>query len=471
MPRLPAQGDSHGNLLWKIVENTFAGGVGGGGIGPAGPAGPTGPAGADGAAGAQGPSGDLTPGIESLADATAIWLTAAERVGIGTSAPDGLLHVFSGSAGVTTPPAFADELVIEGSGDTGLSFLSPNTTVQSITFGDPEDNDAGSFNYNHAVNVLSLQVNSTEYVYFNGTQVGIGINTPDGTLHIATGSAGVVTPQAFADELVIEGSGDIGMSFLSPNTTVQSITFGDPEDNDAGSFNYNHALNVLSTQVGGVEFFYLVSSARVGIGTNAPDGPLHIFSGSAGIVTADTTADGLVIEDSVSTGISILTPANADGSILFGDPDNAAQGFILYDHLNDILKVEVGSGGRIQITTADNDLSLFSGGALFLDAVSDISIIAPIVDISGTDNFVGGTNFRVFSTNIGFFGVAAVVQQVSGANLTNSVTVGGTDDTIANFTDLTVYANDAATIRNDIYQLARKLKQVNDALRLYGLLT
>jgi len=31
--------------------------------------------------------------------------------------------------------------------------------------------------------------------------------------------------------------------------------------------------------------------------------------------------------------------------------------------------------------------------------------------------------------------------------------------------DLTVYANDAAAIRNDIYQLARKLKQVNDALR------
>lgn len=51
------------------------------------------------------------------------------------------------------------------------------------------------------------------------------------------------------------------------------------------------------------------------------------------------------------------------------------------------------------------------------------------------------------------------------------MTSGGTDDTIANFTDLTTYANDAAAIRNDIYQLARKLKQVNDALRTYGLLT
>ena len=72
---------------------------------------------------------------------------------------------------------------------------------------------------------------------------------------------------------------------------------------------------------------------------------------------------------------------------------------------------------------------------------------------------------------IGFLGASAVVRQTSGANLTNNVTSGGTDDTIANFTDLTTYATDAATIRNDIYQLARKLKQVNDALRLYGLLT
>lgn len=72
---------------------------------------------------------------------------------------------------------------------------------------------------------------------------------------------------------------------------------------------------------------------------------------------------------------------------------------------------------------------------------------------------------------IGFLGANAAVRQTSGANLTNNVTSGGTDDTIANFTDLTTYANDAAAIRNDIYQLARKLKQVNDALRLYGLLT
>lgn len=64
-----------------------------------------------------------------------------------------------------------------------------------------------------------------------------------------------------------------------------------------------------------------------------------------------------------------------------------------------------------------------------------------------------------------------IAAQTSGANLTNNVTSGGTDDTIANFTDLTIYANDAAAIRNAIYQLSRKVKQLNDGLRAFGLFT
>lgn len=71
---------------------------------------------------------------------------------------------------------------------------------------------------------------------------------------------------------------------------------------------------------------------------------------------------------------------------------------------------------------------------------------------------------------IGFLGAAAVARQVGGENLTNNVTVGGTTGQIDDFAG-TLYSTDAATIRNDIYQLARMLKQDHDALRLYGFLT
>ena len=46
----------------------------------------------------------------------------------------------------------------------------------------------------------------------------------------------------------------------------------------------------------------------------------------------------------------------------------------------------------------------------------------------------------------------------AGANLTNSVTAGGSLGVIADITDQIVYANDAAAIRNNIYQLARLVK-------------
>lgn len=82
-----------------------------------------------------------------------------------------------------------------------------------------------------------------------------------------------------------------------------------------------------------------------------------------------------------------------------------------------------------------------------------------------------GTDYLQFYSRIGFFNATPAAQQTSAANLTNSVTSGGTDNTITDFSDLTTYSNSAAAIRNDIYQLARKLKQVNDSLRTYGLLT
>lgn len=55
------------------------------------------------------------------------------------------------------------------------------------------------------------------------------------------------------------------------------------------------------------------------------------------------------------------------------------------------------------------------------------------------------------------------------ATITNSVSASGTTDTIADFTSLLVYATDAAAIHGDIYQLARKVKQIVDALRTMGI--
>lgn len=122
--------------------------------------------------------------------------------------------------------------------------------------------------------------------------------------------------------------------------------------------------------------------------------------------------------------------------------------------------------GDFTATGAVNSATVFSTSTI--TAVGQITGLGGL-SIIGTSAL--SSNINATSTTLSFFNVLAVVKQTSGANLTNNVTAGGTNNTIANYTDLTVYQNDAAAIRNDIYQLARSLKIAHDALRIYGLLT
>ena len=69
------------------------------------------------------------------------------------------------------------------------------------------------------------------YKFMNSGKMGIGIASPDSMLHIHTETAGTVTADADADELVLESSGNTGMSILSPGSGESSIYFGNPGTN------------------------------------------------------------------------------------------------------------------------------------------------------------------------------------------------------------------------------------------------
>ena len=66
----------------------------------------------------------------------------------------------------------------------------------------------------------------------NGSgSVGIGTSSPDGTVHIRTASAGSVTANADADDLVVENSGHTGINILSPDASRSAIQLGHTSDN------------------------------------------------------------------------------------------------------------------------------------------------------------------------------------------------------------------------------------------------
>ena len=102
--------------------------------------------------------------------------------------------------------------------------------------------------------------------------VGIGTTSADGKMHVFSASAGTVTAANGGDELVLENSGTVGMTFLCPNNSAANILFGDPDDNNVGSIQYGHDTNYMAFTTNASERMRIDSSGDVLIGTTAMPG-------------------------------------------------------------------------------------------------------------------------------------------------------------------------------------------------------
>ena len=142
-------------------------------------------------------------------------------------------------------------------------------------------------------------------------------------------------------------------------------------------------------------------------------------------------------------------------------------------------QTDAGNGGDIVLTAgrggnSPSYLGVGRGGDILLApgrGGSGQGVVGPMgfVQVNGNFRIVdldGGGSFfylDVKSQTVGFFN-HSVTQQES-ASLTNNVQPGGTDDVIVDMP-----SPNWNTVRNNFYQLARKLKEVSDALHNYGLL-
>jgi hypothetical protein len=127
----------------------------------------------------------------------------------------------------------------------------------------------------------SIVTKGTGVTTFNGGNVGIGTNNPDGKVHIHSATAGSVTAGGSADELVVENNGDAGISVLSPDGNSSRIQFGSTSDNDIGHIGgfYNSGNEYLFFSVDGSTRMVIggaTSAGNVGIGTDNPGSPLDV---------------------------------------------------------------------------------------------------------------------------------------------------------------------------------------------------
>lgn len=250
------------------------------------------------------------------------------------------------------------------------------------------------------------------------------------------------------------------------------------------------AVNATSTGDSGVPLFLLTGSGANGNGgTPAGNGGalfLEALSagsnagGGAGIAGGVLLASGngspaTVAGAAPSVGGLINITAGAGGTA--NDQAGARGGLI---------NITAGLGGNSGTTGAGaaakgGTVTIRGGNAGVNGGGGDASGGEVIID-GGTRSGAGGVIGQVWISTVsngitligsatgkvGFLGAPAIGPQACQA-ITNAVTAGGVNGTIANFTDLNTYSVDAPTIRDDIYQLARALGQVSSLLVQFGL--
>ncbi len=229
------------------------------------------------------------------------------NVGIGITSPDGKLHVLSGSAGTVTAVTYADDLVVEGNGSTGISILKPDASDGRLVFGGPAGNINTIFRQ-HAATEFSISNQGIENVRFRNDW--IKFNLANANLDM------IVEGQTDANLLYTDASTDrVGIGTAVPGSKLDVVGVLDVR---TGDLKLNGTIRVEND--GDASFKDLKVNALpifVPSATQALDATTDTITANAGLVRLDPTTDlALVSEPTIADGQTgqILMLINVDST-------------------------------------------------------------------------------------------------------------------------------------------------------------
>jgi len=147
-------------------------------------------------------------------------------VGIGAS-PDTRLHITDSGAVVTVEDSGTHSSGVNGG---SITFKGNDSGAAQRPLGGVSGLSKGSQNGQLAFYIGNSGALTEKARIDEDGNFGIGTTSPDGTLHVHTATAGSVTANAGADELVVENSTHGGISILGPDASEQNIYWGTPTD-------------------------------------------------------------------------------------------------------------------------------------------------------------------------------------------------------------------------------------------------
>ena len=249
------------------------------------------------------------------------------------------------------------------------------------------NNGSGELNFRTGGQNIAMHIDSSQ-------KVGIGgITSPDSTLHVHTATAGSVTANAYADELVLENNDHGGLSILTPADKVGIIYFGDPGANNAGQIFYDHD----NTRLG----FAVENSNK-----------LFVNADGDATLTGDLTLGGDTQLETAYTNLQLYMPGNATGLVLAnGASPSDARNWGIYTNYSHwgALDFRV-SSARDAVAHTTEVLSLKKDGSAILSA-----------------NASGAYGLFVNNSNSGGYGLRIAGGASSADYLIRGQNEGGTD--------------------------------------------
>ena len=313
-------------------------------------------------------------------------IDSSGNVGISTTSPGTKLHIVAGSSG----GSLTEGLRVSDNTYTNVQLLSGGADgeIRVGASGVMRGVYKAQFAGTRTANTFALGTNSTNAIFIDTSQnVGIGTDVPDGKLNVFSASAGSVTADADADELVLENSGNVGLSLLTASTGESGIYFGNPGTNGQKDFylkfyHESHATTAnrraFTFNTGSAERMRINSSGNLLLGTTSETG--HFTNGlpTATLSTGSTGGTSFVRTHRASSSNN----ATVDAFRFLDANGNVNNGYV-----NGHLYVTVnGSSGLYSSTrmyyiqtnsngTLNSNFTLISTATRGTDPVSSIAMV------------------------------------------------------------------------------------------------
>ena len=290
------------------------------------------------------------------------------NIGIGTNAPNSLLHIHNN---------------ISSSAEIKISMTDASTGIGTTDgFAIFKSTSHEGYIWNYENNALRFGTNNTEKMtILNDGKIGIGTNNPSSLLHLHNSSQ----------------AGELKILFTDASTGFTgSDGFAIYKSASNEGYIWNYENNALIFGTSNNERMRITSTGFIGIGTNAPNSHLHLHlqtsSGDVKITMTDaSTGVGM------TNGFSIYKATNNDGYV--------------WNYSTNPIRIGIGNTERITI---------LANGNIGINKTNPENAL----DVNGTinANFLKGDGSNISNLNLGNIASGNILQVNRGGTGLNTLT-------------------------------------------------